>query len=109
MGEKKRKRKAHLRKRYYFLSFALIAMAFGLVLLPSYKKNEIIKPEELLKNIVSPERYFSTDEIADKLINQDPSILLIDLRDKKSYDAYSLPNALNIPLDSLLLPKNEAP
>jgi len=112
MGEKKkqkkRARKARLRKRYYFLSFALIAMAFGLVLLPEYKKNEIIKPEELLKEIVTPERYISTDELADKLINQDPSILLVDLRSKVSYDAYSLPSALNIPLDSLLSPTNEA-
>lgn len=104
----KKKRKARLRKRYYFLSFALIAMAYGLVLLPDYKKNENITPEELLQEILTPERYMTTDELADKLINQDPSILLIDLRDKRSYKSYSLPNALNIPLDSLLNPSQEA-
>lgn len=96
-----------LRKRYYFLSFAVIALAFGLVLLPNYKKNELTKPEDLLKEIISSARYMSTDLLADKLINQDPSILLIDVRDKKSYDAFTLPNAFNIPLDSILNKQNE--
>lgn len=100
-------KKTKLRKRYYFLSFGIIALAFGLLLLPDYKKNEITSPEKLLKEIISPARYMSTDNLADKLINQDPSILLIDVRDKKSFEAYSLPNAINVPLDSLLTISNE--
>ena len=101
-------KKTKLRKRYYFLSFGIIALAFGLLLLPSYKKNEITSPEKLLKEIISPARYITTDELADKLINQDPSILLIDVRDKKAYEAYSLPNAVNVPMDSLLSESNES-
>ncbi len=104
---KKKIRKATLRKRYYFLAFAVIMMAFGLVLLPEYKKNEKIKPEVLLSEILTPERYIHSDELAHKLINQDPSILLIDLRQKKEFEAFSLPNAINIPLDSLLNTNNE--
>jgi len=101
-------KKNRLRKRYYFLSFALIAMAFGLVLLPEYTKNELTKPAYLLKEIISPARYISTDELADKLINQDPSLLIIDVRDKALFNSYSLPNAVNVPLASLLNEENES-
>lgn len=88
--------------RYLFLAFLLIMLAGGLVLLPKYEKHEGIKPEELLSRVLSSERYISTDKVASIIINQDPSYLLIDVRDAKSYNNYSLPNAINIPLDKLL-------
>jgi rhodanese-related sulfurtransferase len=48
------------------------------------------------------ERYISTDELADRIISQDPTLLLIDVRDEKSYEKYSLTNAINIPLEKIL-------
>jgi len=88
--------------RYKLLATILILLAGGLVLLPKYQKHEGKKPQELLSNIISPERYISTDLIAHKLINRDPSFILIDVRDEKSFANYSLPNAINIPLKKLL-------
>lgn len=88
--------------RYKILALILIVLAGGLVLLPKYQKQEGIKAEQLLSNIISPERYISTDQIAHKIINQDPSFILIDVRDSVSYNNYSLPNAINIPLKKLL-------
>lgn len=88
--------------RYTILAVILILLAGGLVLLPKYQKHEGIKPEELLSNTVSPERYMTTDRLAHILINQDPSFILIDVRDEKSFASYSLPNAINIPLKKLL-------
>ena len=88
--------------RYVILAFVLIILAGGLVLLPKYEKQEGIKPENLLANAFSPERYISTDELADRIINQDPSLLLIDIRDEKSFQKYTLPNAVNIPLNKVL-------
>jgi rhodanese-related sulfurtransferase len=88
--------------RYMFLASILVILAGGLVLLPKYKKHEGIKTEQLLSNIISPERYITTDYLADKLISQDPSYLLIDVRDEKSFNEYTLPNAINIPLAKLL-------
>jgi len=87
--------------RYKILAGILIILAGGLVLLPKYEKHEGIKPEQLLSNIISPERYISTDILADKLVNQDPSYLLIDVRDEESYNKYTLPNAINIPMAKL--------
>lgn len=89
-------------KRYVFLAAILIVLAGGLVLLPKYQKHEGIEPEELLSKAISPERYISTDILADKLVNQDPSFILIDVREESEYTKYSLPNAINIPLKKLL-------
>lgn len=89
-------------KRYIFLAAILIVLAGGLVLLPKYQKHEGINPEELLSKAISPERYISTDILADRLINQDPSFILIDVREEAEYTKYSLPNAINIPLKKLL-------
>ena len=88
--------------RYMALAGILIILAGGLVLLPKYEKHEGIKPEELLSRVISPERYISTDKLAEILVNQDPSYLLIDIRDEGSYNNYTLPNAINIPLAKLL-------
>jgi len=88
--------------RYTILAAILILLAGGLVLLPKYQKHEGIKPEELLSNTISPERYMTTDRLAHIIINQDPSFILIDVRDEKSFASYTLPNAINIPLVKLL-------
>ncbi len=88
--------------RYMALAGILVILAGGLVLLPKYEKHEGIKPKQLLSNVISPERYITTDYLADKLISQDPSYLLIDVRDEESYNTYTLPNAINIPLAKLL-------
>ncbi len=88
--------------RYKILAGVLIVLAGGLVLLPKYEKHEGISPEELLSKTISPERYITTDELADRIINQDPTLLLIDVREENSYKKYSLPNAINIPLKKIL-------
>jgi len=88
--------------RYTILALILVILAAGLVLLPKYQKHEGINPEELLSKAISPERYISTDILADRLVNQDPSFILIDVRDEAEYTKYSLPNAINIPLKKLL-------
>lgn len=94
--------------RYMILACILVLLAGGLVLLPKYQKHEGIKPQELLSRVISPERYISTDEVASIIINQDPSYLLIDVRDEESFKKYSLPNAVNIPLNKLLSEDFEA-
>ncbi len=88
--------------RYMFLACILILLAGGLVLLPKYQQHKGIKPIELLSKVISSERYISTDEVASIIINQDPSYLLIDVRDEESFKKYSLTNAINIPLKNLL-------
>ena len=88
-------------QRYKILALILIVLAGGLVLLPKYQKQDGIKSEDLLSQSTSPERYISTDIVANKIINQEPSFILIDVRDDESFNTYSLPNAIHIPLKTL--------
>ncbi|WP_372744829.1 rhodanese-like domain-containing protein [Lutibacter sp.] len=88
--------------RYTILAIIFVILAAGLVLLPKYVKHEGIDPAELLSKASSTERYISSDVLADKIINQDPSFILIDVRNEAEYEKYSLPNAINIPLKKLL-------
>lgn len=91
-----------LSHRYKILAFVFIILAGGLVLLPKYEKQEGISAENLLSNTINPERYISTDELAERIINQDPSLLLIDIRDKNDFNEFTLTNAINIPLRNIL-------
>ena len=88
--------------RYPIIAAILLILAGGLVLLPKYEKQKGLNPKELLNKAISPERYMSTDKLADIIINQDPSYILVDVRDEESYSKYTLPNAVNIPLNKLL-------
>jgi len=100
-------KKAIVKTEYKLLAAILIILSGGLVLLPKYEKNEGIKPETFLLNAMSTERYLSTDKLAERLIDQDPMVLLIDVRTKKEFDKFALPNAVNIPLADLLKPDND--
>jgi len=57
---------------------------------------------QLLEEAVGRQQFFSPDELADRLVNKDPSIQLIDVRDPDEFEQYSLPGAINIPLNDLL-------
>lgn len=102
MSKRYKSKKILVKTSYKILAFILFALAIGLVLLPKYKANEGIKPELFVKNAISSERYINTDLLAEKLINQDPTVLLIDIRSEKEFNEFSLPNAINIPLNSFL-------
>ncbi len=89
-------------RRYQMLAAILILLAAGLVLLPDYKKHEGIEPQVFINKAMSNERFISTDMIADKIINKDPSFVLVDVRSESEFAKFSLPNAINIPLDKFL-------
>lgn len=93
--------------KYLLLGLVLIVLAGGLLLLPKYDKNRGVEPEEYLKSISSSERYMTTDQLAEKMVNQDPSLILIDTRKAVEYNKFALPDAINIPLDSLFTESNE--
>ena len=84
---------------------SIFLLIFGVVVAlkptPRYNSFELTA-EELLYEATKEGNYISTDELADKLINNDPSIQLIDLRDKFQYDRFHLPGAINIPFETLL-------
>ena len=47
-----------------------------------------LTPEQLLEHVNSGMQYITPDEIADMIINEDPSLLLIDVRGADEYENY---------------------
>lgn len=95
-----------VKRSYQFLAVLLLVLSGGLLLLPEIQKHEGLSPQNYVKNMLSTERYISTDELADRIINQDPTLLLIDTRSSEEFEKYSLPNAINIPAEEIFDPEN---
>lgn len=94
-------KKILVKRSYQFLALILVILAGGLIVLPKQQQHEGIAPELFVKNMVSTERYINTDVLADRMVNQDPVLLLIDTRTTEAFEKYSLPNAVNIPLSHI--------
>ena len=62
------------------------------------------KPDQLFLDLIESTRYFTVEEVAQKIISQDPSIQLVDVRDSVSYHKFTLSGAINMPLNELLKP-----
>lgn len=74
-------------------------------ILPSRKNSSIeLNERQLLQEILLNKNYVTADELADKLINGDPSVRIIDVRPEKEFND-PIPRAINIPFDSILTEK----
>lgn len=88
------------------ISIIIISLGSIAAMLPRTKTSSIqLTADELLLELRRQTHVVSVDELADLLINQDPSVLLIDVRDSMDYAQYHLPGAINIPLNNLLDPE----
>ncbi|RLD47088.1 MAG: hypothetical protein DRI86_01350 [Bacteroidetes bacterium] len=81
----------------------LVIGAFGVFIIDSTQKEpfEKVQPCDLIDIISQTNKYVTTDELARKMMSDDPTIMLIDLRTKTEFDKYSLSGAINIPLENL--------
>ncbi|MEN8250254.1 MAG: rhodanese-like domain-containing protein [Bacteroidota bacterium] len=91
-------------KRYIFLSILLVVVAFGLTQLPEKGEKIPVKPEQMLLEANDQSRYLSTHFIAKRLIERDPSLLLIDVRTIYENEEYSIPGSFSIPLEEITNP-----
>lgn len=93
-----------MNRKYIFLAFLLIALGAGLLILPTRSVMKQIDPEKLMIEIMQPTRYVTTDQVAGMIIENDPTIRLVDVRPMNEYAAFSLPGSVSIPLDSIVTP-----
>jgi rhodanese-related sulfurtransferase len=91
-----------MNKPYLILAAVLILLGAGIFLLPDNTVLKEVSPQSLLRELNTDERFWSTDIIAEKLIDKDPNMLLVDVRDMYQYLEYSLPTSVNIPLEEVL-------
>jgi len=91
-----------MKKRYIILAIVFLGIAAGLLTLPATVEKTPVTPTELLMDIHSNNRFINSDQLAKRIIDGDPVLFLVDVRDKAEYDKYTLPGAINIPFDQLL-------
>ncbi|TDN96227.1 rhodanese-like domain-containing protein [Sunxiuqinia elliptica] len=58
--------------------------------------------EQLLNELKTDQQFVHPDQVADMLIQKDPSLQLIDVRSSAEFEKFSLPGAINVPLENLL-------
>ncbi|MBL7471553.1 rhodanese-like domain-containing protein [Robertkochia sediminum] len=83
---------------------AVLLMAFSGVLTQcaTPPEQEGLELSHLLNRAISSERYISADEVAQMIIGNDPSFILVDVRNEEDFNAYAIPGAVHIPLAQLL-------
>ena len=97
----------HIRKRYLFLMALAIILSGGLIFLPEAKNAKELSADKLLLELDDNTRFLTVDDVADLIINQDPALLLVDLRSAEEYDNFSLEGAINIPFANILEKDND--
>ena len=91
-----------MERKYTILAILLIVLALGLVILPKEKRQKEIDPKLLLSAVIKNSRYLSVDEVTHRIIENDPTLMLIDLRPGDQFKQFALSGAINIQTDSLL-------
>lgn len=90
-------------KPLHYLTLVLLILALIIALVPQNTTRPYkLTAEQLLAEIRTGTQFVSPDEVADKIIQKDPSIQLIDVRNPREFDMFSLPGAINIPLQDIL-------
>ncbi len=81
-----------------FVSLGLIMAAVPQNKTAPYK----LTAQQMLAEAQNRNQLFTPDQVADLIINKDPSFQLIDVRSQDEYDKFHLPGAMNIPLHDIL-------
>ena len=91
-----------MERKYTILAVLLIVLALGLVILPKKKELKETDPKVLLSAITEKSRFLSADQVTHRIIEKDPTLMLIDIRQATQFKAFALPGAINIQPESLL-------
>ncbi|HBC77626.1 MAG TPA: hypothetical protein DEO60_09000 [Bacteroidales bacterium] len=85
------------------LALIIIPMGFIIAAVPQNKTNPYkLTAEELLNEVNTRNQYVTADVVADMIIKKDPTLRLIDVRSQDEFEKFSLPGAINIPVNDLL-------
>jgi rhodanese-related sulfurtransferase len=91
-----------MQRVFFFFALTLLILAVILLVKASAKQDSSVAAENFLNEIQSSNRYLSTDEVAKRIIDGDPTYFLVDVRSQEEFNLYTLPGAVNIPLANVL-------
>ncbi len=92
------------------IKLAMVLIPLGLIIAAvpeNTTKPYKLTASQMLQEIKEGTQFFTPDQVADMIVQKDPTLQLIDVRGKDEYEKYHLPGAVNIPLSDILSPDNE--
>lgn len=91
-----------MKKKYTLLSVLLILLALLLVILPKKDGKKEMEAKIQQEMVSNKSFYLTADQVTHRIIENDPTLLLIDLRPADQYKKFALPGSINLHPDSLL-------
>lgn len=89
------------------IKYSVLLVGIGIILafLPfNAAKSFRLKPTELLSKSTSEDIYFSVDQVARFMNNEDSTVQIIDVRSVNQFREFNIPGSINIPFSDLLNP-----
>jgi rhodanese-related sulfurtransferase len=84
------------------LSIVLLILGLMLAILPLRSTRSFtVSREKLVSEILDNNSFLSVDQVARYIVNEEPGIILIDLRSPEEYLKFTIPGAVNIPWPEL--------
>lgn len=78
-------------------------MGLILALLPERGNSSfIVKPRNLLSELLDNNSYYSVDQVARFIVAEDSTVQIIDLRSPDEFRAANIPGSINIPYNTLI-------
>ncbi|MDO9510823.1 MAG: rhodanese-like domain-containing protein [Bacteroidales bacterium] len=94
-------------KGFYLTAVILLILGISLFFLPDFHNTKEPEPSQLFTDVLDASRYFDVDRLASVIVDEDPGLLLVDVRDTAAFASFSLPMSINIPLADILKPENQ--
>jgi rhodanese-related sulfurtransferase len=84
-------------------SVGLLGLGIILALLPlSGSRSFIGRPQKLLSEVLNDNTYFTADQVARFITDEDSSVQIIDLRTPEEFRELNIPGSINVPYSKLL-------
>ena len=87
--------------QHRFAAAGLLALGACLFFLPDRKTSLLAQVADPVYQRSHPARYMTADELAFRVLDTDPRLLVLDLRDEQAQKKLALPGAVSVPLDGL--------
>lgn len=92
------------RPSYVLPAFLLFLLAAIYLVLPTERHSTLkeLSPKQLLAEMQDPSRFVDAEEVSYRIMQQDNSVVLIDVRQPEDFQQFALPGAINIPAVTIL-------
>lgn len=91
------------RPNYTLPAFLLLTLLIIYIILPEERKSSVTERNatEIIEMYESGDYHTNAVEVAYKLMNDDPDLILIDVRDSLSVSIFQMPNSVYIPVEEM--------